>query len=98
MIRRPPISTRNYTRFPYTTLFRSDLEKTGAAAPRRLEKAREEGQGARSRELNTFMLLACGVAMLWLTGGHLYQSLSGARRAGLWFDPRIAHEIGRAHV
>lgn len=70
----------------------SDLEKTEAATPRRLEKAREEGQVARSRELNTFMLLACGVAMLWLTGGHLYQSLSGALRAGLWFDPRIAHD------
>src|SRR3546814_19379073 len=29
MIRRPPISTRTYTRFPYTTLFRSEC--TGAA-------------------------------------------------------------------
>src|SRR3546814_12977377 len=26
MIRRPPISTRNYTLFPYTTLFRSSKE------------------------------------------------------------------------
>src|SRR3546814_11695056 len=25
MLRRPPISTRSYTRFPYTTLFRSPL-------------------------------------------------------------------------
>lgn len=70
----------------------SDLEKTEAATPRRLEKAREEGQVARSRELNTFMLLACGVAMLWMTGGYLYRSLNGVMRAGLWFDPRIARD------
>src|SRR3546814_7593643 len=29
MILRPPISTRTYTRFPYTTLFRSDLRMAG---------------------------------------------------------------------
>jgi len=72
----------------------SDLEKTEAATPRRLEKAREEGQVARSRELNTFMLLACGVATLWLTGAYLYRSLNGVVRAGLWFDPRIARDTG----
>jgi len=70
----------------------SDLEKTEAATPRRLEKAREEGQVARSRELNTFMLLACGVAMLWTTGAFLYRSLNGVMRSGLWFDPRIARD------
>ncbi|HEY9460534.1 MAG TPA: EscU/YscU/HrcU family type III secretion system export apparatus switch protein, partial [Paralcaligenes sp.] len=43
----------------------SDLEKTEAATPQRLEKAREEGQVARSRELNTFLLLAAGVGGLW---------------------------------
>lgn len=72
----------------------SDLEKTEAATPRRLEKAREEGQVARSRELNTFLLLACGVAMLWLTGSYLYRSLNGVVRSGLWFDPRIARDTG----
>src|SRR3546814_20073616 len=41
MKRRPPRSTRNYTRFPYTTLFRSPIaasastpEGPGAAAPK----------------------------------------------------------------
>src|SRR3546814_19820689 len=29
MIRRPPVSTRPYTLFPYTTLFRSFRKKTG---------------------------------------------------------------------
>ncbi|OXH84324.1 hypothetical protein CA831_30735, partial [Burkholderia multivorans] len=36
----------------------SDLDRTEAATPRRREKAREEGQVARSRELASFALLA----------------------------------------
>ncbi|WP_459618375.1 flagellar biosynthesis protein FlhB [Bordetella sp. 2513F-2] len=71
----------------------SDLEKTEAASPRRLEKAREEGQIARSRELGTFLLLAAGVAGLWLSGGSLYRSLTGVLRAGLGFDARVARDI-----
>lgn len=70
----------------------SDLEKTESATPRRLEKAREEGQVARSRELNTFMLLAGGVAGLWFMGGELYRTLTGVIRAGMWFDQRVAKD------
>jgi len=70
----------------------SDLEKTEAATPRRLEKAREEGQVARSRELNTFALLATGVASLWLLGPQLYRALTQVLHIGLWFDPRIAYD------
>lgn len=70
----------------------SDLEKTEQATPQRLEKAREEGQVARSRELNTFLLLATGVAMLWLLGGSMFRSLTGVLYSGLWFDPRAAHD------
>ena len=54
----------------------SDLEKTEAASPRRLEKAREEGDRA-FPELGTFMMLAAGVAAIWLGGGSLYRGLSG---------------------
>src|SRR3546814_12381184 len=32
MLRRPPISTRTYTLFPSTTLFRSDLDPQGNAS------------------------------------------------------------------
>lgn len=70
----------------------SDLEKTEAATPRRLEKAREEGQVARSRELNTFLLLAAGVAAIWFTGGHLYQGLTGILHSGLAFDLRVGQD------
>lgn len=72
----------------------SDLEKTEAASPRRLEKAREEGQIARSRELGTFMMLAVGVAAIWAGGGSLYQGLSGVLRNGLAFDQRVALDPG----
>ncbi|MYN11628.1 flagellar type III secretion system protein FlhB [Pusillimonas sp. TS35] len=70
----------------------SDLEKTEPASPRRLEKAREEGQVARSRELNTFLLLAAGTAMLWLGGGQLYQGLTSVLRGSMWFDPSVGRD------
>ncbi|ARP94325.1 flagellar biosynthesis protein FlhB [Bordetella genomosp. 13] len=70
----------------------SDLEKTEAASPRRLEKAREEGQIARSRELGTFLLLAAGVAGLWMGAGALYRGLTSVLRAGLAFDPRVGRD------
>jgi flagellar biosynthetic protein FlhB len=47
----------------------SDLEKTEPALPRRLEKSREEGNVARSRELATFVLLGTAVAGLWALSG-----------------------------
>lgn len=66
----------------------SDLEKTEPATPQRLEKAREEGQVARSRELNTFLLLVAGVSMLWFLGGNLYRTFAGVVQSSMWFDPR----------
>jgi flagellar biosynthetic protein FlhB len=70
----------------------SDLEKTEPASPRRLEKAHEEGQIVRSRELNTFALLAVGVAGLWIGGPDLYRNLSEVMRAGLWFDQSLGRD------
>ncbi|KRC77797.1 Flagellar biosynthetic protein FlhB [compost metagenome] len=72
----------------------SDLEKSEAASPRRLEKAREEGQIARSRELGTFMMLAAGVGAIWAGGGTIYQGLTGVLRNGLAFDQRVAIDPG----
>jgi len=60
----------------------SDLEKTESATPKRLEKAREEGQVARSRELATFALLSAGFLGAWgmsgTIGAHLQAMLRGA--------------------
>ena len=72
----------------------SDLEKTEPATPRRLEKAREEGQVVRSRELNTFLLLLAGVGGLWAGAGGIYRSLYTAVHATLWIDPRAARDSG----
>ncbi|WP_321879592.1 flagellar biosynthesis protein FlhB [Paraburkholderia bannensis] len=73
----------------------SDLEKTESATPKRLEKAREEGQIARSRELSTFALLSAGCFGAWMLsdtiGGHLQAMLRGA----LTFDHAGAFETKR---
>lgn len=70
----------------------SDLEKTEPASERRLEKAREEGQTPRSRELVTFMLLLAGVAGLWMGAGWIHSGLNQVLRHGLAFDPRVAFD------
>ena len=63
----------------------SHLERTEPASPRRLEQAREEGQVARSAELNTFVMLLTGAGGLWFTGGHLYTQLRSVLKDGLTF-------------
>ncbi|UPL20297.1 flagellar biosynthesis protein FlhB [Alcaligenes faecalis] len=70
----------------------SDLEKTEPASPRRLEKAREEGQVARSRELTTFLMLLAGIGGIWAGASYLYETFGGIVRRSVWFDPRVAHD------
>ena len=46
----------------------SDLERTEPATPKRIEKAREDGQVARSQELTTFAGFdggCCGALVSW---------------------------------
>lgn len=57
----------------------SDLERTEPASERRLEKAREEGDVPRSREMMTVNLLLTVLICLWTMG----QSLSNALKATL---------------
>jgi flagellar biosynthetic protein FlhB len=71
-----------------------DQEKTESATPRRLEKAREEGQVARSRELTTFILLSAGFAGLWLMSSLLYGQLGQVMKAAFSFDRGQAFETG----
>ncbi|TDR56144.1 flagellar biosynthetic protein FlhB [Halomonas ventosae] len=71
----------------------SDQEKTEPATPRRLEKAREEGQVARSRELTTFMLLLAGVGGLWGMGSMLYDQLGLVMEQAFLFERREALEV-----
>lgn len=64
----------------------SDAEKTEDASPRRLQKAREEGDIPRSRELATFAVLMTAGAGLWITGGSLIGRLESALASGLTLD------------
>lgn len=61
----------------------SDLERTEAATPRRLEKARESGQVARSRELSTFLLFGGAVILFSTYGADLMRQLQHAMGAAL---------------
>ncbi|SFH44268.1 flagellar biosynthesis protein FlhB [Modicisalibacter xianhensis] len=70
----------------------SQEDKTEEPTPRRIEKAREEGQVARSRELATFMMLMAGVASLWAMGSLLYDQLGLMMEQTFLFERSIAFD------
>jgi flagellar biosynthetic protein FlhB len=76
----------------------SDLEKTEPASPGRLEKAREEGQVARSRELVTFVMLTTGLGGLWAMGEMIGGHFSDALRNGLQFERASAFDASHMMV
>ena len=67
----------------------SDLERTEPASPRRLEKAREEGQVVQSRELATFVVLMVGGGTLWALGNALSTGMAQLVRSGMMFDASL---------
>lgn len=76
----------------------SDLEKTEPASPRRLEKAREEGQVARSRELVTFAMLTTGMGGLWTMAEMMSGHFDSALRNGLQFERASAFDASHMMV
>jgi flagellar biosynthetic protein FlhB len=64
----------------------SDLEKTEQASQKRLDKAREEGDIPRSRELATVAVLFSSGMFLMMMGDHLKDALTKSMSAGLRFD------------
>jgi len=71
----------------------SDLEKTEQASPKRLEKAREDGDVPRSRELSTTaILLAMGLSMLAM-GNPLQLAMRSSLEDGLSFDRAAAYDF-----
>jgi flagellar biosynthetic protein FlhB len=68
----------------------SDLEKTEPASERRLEKAREEGNVARSRELSTLVMLGTAIAGLWFMAASMGGAMEQALRKGLSFERSAA--------
>lgn len=70
----------------------SDLEKTEQATPKRLEKAREDGDVPRSRELGTVtLLLASGLGILMMSD-HLNSALKNTLSTGLKLDRASAFD------
>ncbi|HEY0906335.1 MAG TPA: flagellar type III secretion system protein FlhB, partial [Methylophilus sp.] len=70
----------------------SDLEKTEDASPKRLEKAREEGDVPRSRELAACaVLFSSGIVMMMLSRP-LGDAMKTLMKQGLQFDRTLAFE------
>jgi len=68
----------------------SDLEKTEEASPSRLEKAREEGDVPRSKELATCALLFAAGLSMWSLGSQFNNALKNMLSSGLTFDREMA--------
>ncbi|WP_027350610.1 flagellar biosynthesis protein FlhB [Halotalea alkalilenta] len=78
----------------------NDQEKTEQATPRRLDKAREDGQIARSRELSTFTVLVTGVASMWFLAPWMFDRMGMAVTEGLRFDHALVFDpsLAMRHV
>ncbi|MBQ0724297.1 MAG: flagellar biosynthesis protein FlhB [Cycloclasticus sp.] len=66
----------------------SDQEKTEEPTAKREEDARKKGDIARSKELNTVVVLMMGSVMIWMTGDRIF--------LGLWSVMESAFSIDRA--
>lgn len=64
----------------------SAQDKTEEPTERKLQKAREEGQVVRSRELQTTVLLLAGAAALWLGSGALWRCWVDVGHASFAFE------------
>lgn len=70
----------------------SDEDKTESPTPHRLEKAREEGQIPRSRELTSVLMLLVGLMILWLGGTLMARQLAAMVASGLRFDHSMVND------
>lgn len=73
----------------------SDLEKTETPTSRRLERAREEGDVPRSRELGTAMLLIAAGVGLWMSGDQIVRQVSDMLTSSMRFDRSLAFDLPR---
>jgi flagellar biosynthetic protein FlhB len=70
----------------------STQDKNQPATPRRLQKAREQGQVPRARDLSNLVILGGGLVLLWVSLPLAYERLRGVLRLGLRFDAEAARE------
>ncbi len=73
-------------------------EKSEQPTPKRLREAREKGQVARSRELNTTLVLLGGAGGLLLMGGGLFQGLQEILRRSWTVERELLLDTGTLHV
>lgn len=71
----------------------SGLERTEPASPQRLEKAREEGDVPRSRELSTCAVLLASGGILYAQGDAFVDSLSKSLIKGVNLDRNAAFDM-----
>ena len=67
----------------------SDQEKTEEPTSKRLEDAQKKGQIARSRELNTFVMLITSATLLLMLGGQMGNSLLAMMRTQFQLSRKI---------
>jgi flagellar biosynthetic protein FlhB len=67
-------------------------DKTEAPTSHRLEKAREEGQVPRSKELTSILILIVGVSIIWMGGEAFARRLMIMLSSGLRFDHNIVND------
>ncbi|HEY8354957.1 MAG TPA: flagellar biosynthesis protein FlhB [Methylophilaceae bacterium] len=70
----------------------SDLERTEPATPRRIEKAREEGDVPRSKELATVSVLLTVLVAIWASGAQMTQALRTNMAGSLSLPRNLAYE------
>lgn len=70
----------------------SDLERTEQATPQRIQKARDDGQVARSQELTTFTLLMVAAGGMVFVGGRLMDDLLAIMDSGMRMERELAYQ------
>jgi len=73
-------------------------EKTEQATPRKIRKAREDGQVARSQELNSVIIISLGFATIYLFGPLMFHHIGALMRFSLSEAPNFAITPGNIHA
>ncbi len=67
-------------------------EKTEEATPKKLSKAREEGQVPRSKELTTMLVLLAGVIGIITLGGDVVNAIKGVMKFNFSMSREVAFD------
>ena len=67
-------------------------DKTEAPTPHKLDKAKEDGQVPRSKELTSLLSLLVGVCVIWFGGEALANRMAALLSGGLRFDHSIVND------